>query len=98
MRVRTERRLQTAQCSATTQYVRHPVNCASTCRDQRQLDKACLTGRVIDALRCFSVIFRLGPEDVRNKCLRIAIVKWKPTRLNLDHDPVTRQKNVVRGW
>ena len=46
---------------------------------QRQLDKARLAGRVIDALRGLAVIARLGPEDVGNKGLRIAIVEREPT-------------------
>src|SRR2546423_11972053 len=65
-------------------------------RNQRQRDKTCLAGHVVDTLRGFLVILRLGPEDTLHKRLRVAIVKWKPARLNLDHDAMTRQKHVIR--
>src|SRR5438105_255189 len=64
-------------------------------RHHRQLNKARLIRRVINPLRRFLKIFRLGPENIRHELLRIAIVKRKPTGLNLDHDAMTRQKDVI---
>ena len=72
--------------------------CHSLACDNRQLDKARLVRRVIDTLRRFLIIVRHGPEDVRHERLRVAIVKREPARLDLDHDPVPRQEDMVRGW
>src|SRR5436309_11196760 len=65
-------------------------------RDQRQLDEARLAGRVVDALHGLSIIARLGPENIGNERLRIAIVEREPARLNLYHDPMAWQEDVVR--
>ena len=65
-------------------------------RDQRQFDEARLPGRVVNPLYGFSVILRLGPEDVGDEGLRIAVVQGEPTRLDLHHDPVARQEDMVR--
>src|SRR6266850_6866221 len=71
-------------------------------RDQRQLDEArlfvTLPRRVIDALRGFAKIALLGPEDIGHESLRVAIVKREPARLDLHHDTVARQEDMIRGW
>src|SRR5438552_7611810 len=72
--------------------------CHSLACDNRQLDKARLVRRVIDTLRCFLIIVRHGPADVRHEGLRVAIVNREPARRDWDHDPVTRQEDMVSGW
>ena len=45
------------------------------CRNQRQLNKTrqlAIAGRVVDPLGGFAIVAGLGPEDVRDKGLRIA--------------------------
>src|SRR5690242_4319759 len=64
--------------------------------DDRQLYKACLTWRVINALGRFLIILRLGKENIPHKSLRIAIVKWEPRGLYLNHDAMSRKKDMVR--
>jgi hypothetical protein len=44
----------------------------------RQLHKACLSGLMKDALRGLAIVARLGPENILNKRLRIAIIKREP--------------------
>src|SRR5262245_41178902 len=51
---------------------------------------------MIDPLRRLAEITRLGPEDVGHEGLRIAVVKREPARLNLRHDTVTWQEDVIR--
>src|SRR5438876_6840676 len=67
-------------------------------RDQRQLNKTCFAGQMINPLCSFLKISRLRPKDVLHKRLRVAIIERKPTRLNLDHDSMPRQKDMVRSW
>src|SRR5258708_40123566 len=47
---------------------------------QRQFDKALLTRSVCveNTLHSFPVIPRLGPEDIRHKSLRVAVVQREP--------------------
>src|SRR5215813_5857051 len=52
----------------------------------RQLNEACLRGRVIYTLHRLAIVFGLRPENVGHKCLRTAIVERKPTGLHLHHD------------
>jgi len=52
---------------------------------------------VVDALGGFFVVVGLGPENVGDEGLRIAIVKGEPAGLNLDHYFVARQENVICG-
>ncbi len=52
---------------------------------------------MINPLRGLLVVSRRCPEDARHERLRIAIVQREPARLHLDHDPVSREKHVVRG-
>src|SRR3979409_2091641 len=66
-----------------------------THRHQRHLNKARLSRRAIDPLRGLAIVCRLGPEDVLDERLGISIVKREPARLDLNHDPVARQKYVV---
>src|ERR1022692_3133738 len=49
-----------------------------------------------DALHRLLVVPRLGPKNIRHKRLWIAVIQRKPARLNLHHDPVPGQKNMVR--
>src|ERR1700730_12693459 len=63
---------------------------------QWQLNKTLLSRRVINPLRCLSIISGLGPKDVWHKGLRITIVEREPTRLDLHHDPVARQEHMIR--
>src|ERR1700683_2291596 len=65
-------------------------------RHQWQFDKTSLAGRVIYALRRFAIVIRLGPENVRDKSLRITVVQRKPAGLNLHHDAMAGQENMVR--
>jgi hypothetical protein len=53
---------------------------------------------VINPLARLPVVPRLRPKNIRDKRLRIAIVKREPTGLHLHHYPVPGQKNVVGGW
>src|SRR5438128_11136853 len=69
---------------------------ASGRHDHRQFDEAILAGRVVDALHGLAVIPGLSPEDVRYKSLRIAVVQGEPTGLDLHHEAMTRQKDVVQ--
>jgi len=69
----------------------------SGCGDERELDEAGLAGSVVDVLGGFAVVAGLGPENVGDERLRIAVVKWEPARLDLHHDPVAGQEDVVRG-
>src|SRR5256886_16502985 len=66
-------------------------------RDQRQFDKARLARTVVNTLYRLPEISRLGPEDIGYERLWIAVVKRKPTGLNLHHDSMSRQKNVICG-
>src|SRR5437588_7839867 len=66
------------------------------CAHPRQFDETRLARRVINALRGFSVVAGFGPENTRHKRLRIAIVEGEPAGLDLHHDAVSRQENVVR--
>jgi hypothetical protein len=47
-------------------------------RNHGQLNKAGLTGRVVNALRGFSIVAGLGPENIGDKGLRIAVVQREP--------------------
>src|SRR5207248_7667950 len=61
----------------------------------RQLDETALLRGVIDPLRRLAVIARFGPEDIRDKRLRITVVQREPARLDLHHDSVPRPKNMI---
>ena len=71
---------------------------ASRSYNHGHLDKAGLIRSVIDSLGRGFVVRRLCPENVLDKCLRIAVVEREPTRLNLHHHPVTWQKDVICSW
>src|SRR5215213_2529228 len=68
------------------------INASLILSNQRQLDET----RVVDPLCCFLVVLGPRPEDALHECLRVAIVKWEPARLDLHHDAVTRQEHVIR--
>src|SRR5437867_13431162 len=50
---------------------------------------------MVNPRRRFLVVCRLGPENIRHKSLWVAIVKRKPRRLNLYHDPVALKENMI---
>jgi hypothetical protein len=64
--------------------------------DQRQFDKTRLPWGMINPLHRLFIIPRLRQKNVLYERLRIAIVKRKPTRLNLHHHPMPRKEDVVR--
>src|SRR5262245_34998323 len=68
---------------------------ALACPDDGQLHEAAVIGCVVDALRRLPVIPWFGPENIGYEGLRVAVVQGEPARLDLHHDPVTRQENVV---
>src|SRR6266704_6935332 len=72
-----------------------PGHHTSGCIDDRQLDKGCLAGGVIDALGGFAKVAGLGPENVGNESLGIAVVQRKPARLDLHHDAVALQEHMI---
>src|ERR1700719_2986109 len=63
----------------------------------RQFYKAELCGRVIHTLGGFAVVVGLGPENVGDEGLRVAVVEREPTGLDLDHKFVAREEDVVCG-
>src|SRR6185437_116154 len=69
----------------------------SAAGDDRQLHEARVSRLVEHALLRFSVVAGLGPEDVGHEGLRIPVIEREPARLDLDHDAVPRQKDMVRG-
>src|SRR6185503_20631970 len=62
-------------------------------RYEWQLDET----RVVNSLCCFSVVPGFGPEDALHERLRVPVVKREPARLNLHHDSMPGQKDVIRG-
>ncbi len=52
---------------------------------------------MVDALGGFAIVGGLGPENVGDERLRIAVVKREPARLDLHHDAVAGQEDVIRG-
>ena len=65
------------------------------CVNHRQLDEARLLRGVVDALGGLTIVGRLGPEDIGHERLRVAVVQREPARLDLHHDPMPRQEDVV---
>ena len=51
---------------------------------------------MVNPLHRLAVVSRLRPENAADEGLWIAIVQRKPTGLDLQHDPVTREEDVVR--
>src|ERR1700674_3080252 len=72
-----------------------PLFFTSGCGDDRQLNESCLDWCMVDALDGFAKVARLGPKDVGNESLRIAVVQREPGRLDLDHDAVAGEEDVV---
>jgi hypothetical protein len=64
-------------------------------RNDWQFDETCVGWRVIDSLRRLLIVLRLGPENIGDEGLRIPVVQRKPARLNLYHNPVAWQENVI---
>ena len=50
---------------------------------------------MIDALGGFAVVGGLGPENVGDEGLRVAVVEREPAGLDLDHDAVAGKEDVV---
>ena len=50
---------------------------------------------MVDALGGFAVVGWLGPENVGDEGLGVAIIEREPTGLDLDHDAVAGQEDVV---
>ena len=65
-------------------------------RDDRQFDEAGLLRRVIHALHGLAIVGRLGPEDVRDERLRVAVVQRETSSIGPAPSPMARQKDVVR--
>src|SRR5688572_8812687 len=63
-----------------------------------QFNKACLFSAVIDSLRGLFVIAGFGPENIGDERLRVPVVEREPTGLDLHHEPVPREENVVGRW
>ena len=51
---------------------------------------------MINSLRCLPVVTGLGPEDVGDERLRIAVIEREPARLDLHHDSMAGQEHMVR--
>src|SRR5882762_3939378 len=68
---------------------------ASRPGDQRQLNESGLAGCMVDALRGLAKVAGLGPENVGNESLWIAVVQRKPGGLDLDHDAVAGEEDVI---
>ena len=56
--------------------------------NQGQLDESGLARGVVDPLSGFAKVGGLGPEDVGDEGLRIAVVEREPSGLDLYHDAV----------
>jgi hypothetical protein len=65
--------------------------------DDGEFDGAGLGGGVVDALGGFLVVGGLGPEDVGDEGLGVAVVEGEPTGLDLHHDAVAGEEDVVGG-
>src|SRR5580704_536443 len=63
--------------------------------DQRKFDEAAVSGAMVYALSGLAIIGRLGPEDVGHEGLRVAVVEREPARLDLHHDAMAGQEDVV---
>jgi hypothetical protein len=62
--------------------------------DQRKADAA---GGVVNALSGLLIIPGLSQKDNWNERLRVSIVERKPGGLDLDHQAMTGEKDVIRG-
>ena len=63
--------------------------------NHRKLDPRGHCWRGTDALGCLQVVLSGRVVDALDELLRIAVDKRKPGGLNLDHDPVTFQEDVI---
>src|ERR1700678_4532622 len=67
------------------------------CWNHRQIAKTGCAARVVNPLNSLYVVIRCGKKDIGHESLRISIIEGKPARLDLHHDPVTGEKNVIHG-
>jgi len=63
--------------------------------DEGEIDEAGVGGGVVDALGGFAVVGGLGPENVGDESLGIAVVEGEPARLDLDHDAMAGKEDVI---
>src|SRR5258708_17481315 len=63
--------------------------------DQWQLNESHLTWCMVNALGGFAIVAWLRPKNVGNESLWIAVVERKPGGLNLDHDAVAGEEDVI---
>ena len=53
---------------------------------------------MVDPLRSLLVVAGFGPEDIGYEGLRIAVIEREPAGLDLHHDAVAGQEDVIRIW
>src|SRR5258708_27741489 len=75
----------------------HAILFSIRCSHDRQLEEACLAGRMINTLRGFLGVCRLRPKNVRDERLRIPVVQREPAGLYLHHDPMPGKEDMIRG-
>ena len=61
----------------------------------RQPDRARQIARTINSLRRFRVVGWFREEDIIDEGLRVPVIKREPGRLNLDHNPMAGQEDVI---
>src|SRR5271154_793543 len=66
-------------------------------RHDRQLYEAGFIWAVMDALRRFLKVGWLGPENIGDESLRVPVIQREPAGLDLHHDSVAWQKDVIGG-
>ena len=65
--------------------------------NHRKADAAGMAGGVVNALGGLLIIPWLSQKDIGNELLRVSIVEREPCRLDLDHQAMTAEKDVIRG-
>jgi len=65
--------------------------------NHRKADAAGMAGGVVNALGSLLIIPWLSQKYIRNELLRVSIVEWEPGGLDLDHQAMTGEKDVIRG-
>jgi hypothetical protein len=60
-------------------------------------DTAGMAGWVVNALGSLLIISWLSQKNIGNKLLRVSIVQGEPGGLDLDHQMMTAEKDVIRG-
>ena len=56
-----------------------------------------MAGGVVNALGGLLIIPWLSQKDIGNELLRVSIVEREPCRLDLDHQAMTGEKDMIRG-